>query len=230
MLVFQGTATGRFFAHHARGGKRLWEYDAGTGIIAAPISYAIDGVQYVAIAAGWGGGFALNGGDAAAAAGVRGGGRLLVFKLGGTAPRPADPPPAAARHFPIRPTFDDAPEIERGAALFSEYCAACHGVGAVGGGVTPDLRFSPPAIRENFAQIVNGGALVAQGMPAFAGQLAPRDLDAIALYLADRAYAAPTQPAASPPSAPRSRPEPGPDSPPGDAAPGSSSSETTVRR
>ena len=202
LLVFQGTATGRFFAHHARGGKRLWEYDAGTGIIAAPISYAIDGVQYVAIAAGWGGGFALNGGEAAAAAGVRGGGRLLVFKLGGAAKRPADPPPAPARHYPIRPTFDDAPEIERGAALFSEYCAACHGVGAVGGGVTPDLRFSPPAIRENFAQIVNGGAFVAKGMPAFAGQLAPRDLEAIALYLADRAYAEPPQPANRRPSAP----------------------------
>ncbi|MEZ4281495.1 MAG: PQQ-dependent dehydrogenase, methanol/ethanol family [Myxococcota bacterium] len=210
LLVFQGTATGRFIAHHARGGKRLWEYDAGTGIIAAPISYAVDGVQYVAIAAGWGGGFALNGGDAAAAAGVRGGGRLLVFKLGGVAKRPADPSPAPPRHFPLRPTFDDAPEIERGAALFSEYCAACHGVGAVGGGVTPDLRFSPPAIRENFAQIVNGGALAGKGMPAFAGQLAPRDLEAIALYLADRAYAAPAQPAPARPPAPAPVPVPAP--------------------
>ncbi|MBK7948516.1 MAG: PQQ-dependent dehydrogenase, methanol/ethanol family [Deltaproteobacteria bacterium] len=191
LLVFQGTATGRFTAHHARTGKRLWEYDAGTGIIAAPISYAIDGEQYVAIAAGWGGGFALNGGDAAAAAGVRGGGRLLVFKLGGRAKRLADPPPAPPRHYPVRPKLEDAREIERGAALFSEYCAACHGVGAAGGGVTPDLRFSPPAVRENFARIVNGGELAEKGMPAFAGQLAPRDLAAISLYLADRAWAAP---------------------------------------
>jgi len=205
LLVFQGTATGRFEARHARGGKLLWEYDAGTGIIAAPISYAIDGQQYVAIAAGWGGGFALNGGDAAAAAGVRGGGRLLVFKLGGMASRLPDPPPAPPRSYPIRPTFADAAEIERGASLFSEYCAACHGVGAVGGGVTPDLRFSAPPVRENFAKIVNGGALVEKGMPAFAGQLAPRDLVAISLYLADRAYAAPVEPS---PSAPVPRPAP----------------------
>lgn len=213
LLVFQGTATGRFTAHHARGGKLLWDYDAGTGIIAAPISYAIDGEQYVAIAAGWGGGFALNGGDAAAAAGVRGGGRLLVFKLGGTAKRLPDPPPAPARHYPVRPTLADAPEIERGASLFSEYCAACHGVGAVGGGVTPDLRFSAPAVRANFAKIVNGGALVPKGMPAFAGQLAPRDLAAIALYLADRAHAEPIPPKSIPsvptPGAP-ARPRPNP--------------------
>ncbi len=200
LLVFQGTATGRFTAHHARGGKLLWDYDAGTGIIAAPIAYAIDGEQYVAIAAGWGGGFALNGGDAAAAAGVRGGGRLLVFKLGGDAKRLPDPPPAPPRQFPLRPSLSDAPEIERGASLFSEYCAACHGVGAVGGGVTPDLRFSSSAVRANFAKIVNDGALMQNGMPAFAGQLAPRDLAAISLYLADRAYAEPVrvQPAPTP--------------------------------
>ena len=210
LLVFQGTATGRFTAHHARTGKLLWEYPAGTGIIAAPISYAIDGVQYVAIAAGWGGGFALNGGAAAAAAGVRGGGRLLVFRLGGDAKPLPDPPPAPPRHYPVRPTLADAAEIERGASLFSEYCAACHGVGAVGGGVTPDLRFSAPAVRENFAAIVNRGALVEKGMPAFAGQLAPRDLAAISLYLADRAYAEPITPTSSSslPTAPPMAPTP----------------------
>lgn len=203
LLVFQGTATGRFEARHARTGALLWDYDAGTGVIAAPISYAIDGVQYVAIAAGWGGGFALNGGEAAAAANVRGGGRLLVFRLDGEAPRLPDPPAAPARSFPVRPAASEAREIERGASLFSEYCAACHGVGAVGGGVTPDLRFSAPAVREQFAEIVNGGMLAPQGMPAFAGELAPRDLAAIQLYLAERAWA---EPVPAPPSVPSSVP------------------------
>jgi len=210
LLVFQGTATGRFTAHHARTGKRLWEFPAGTGIIAAPISYAIDDVQYVAIAAGWGGGFALNGGEAAAAAGVRGAARLLVFRLDGKAMPLPDPPPAPQRHYPPRPALADAAEIERGASLFSEYCAACHGVGAVGGGVTPDLRFSSPGVRQHFARIVNGGELTQQGMPGFAGQLAPRDLAALQLYLAERAWAAPPAPGeaaagpeAGPPPAPR---------------------------
>ena len=208
LLVFQGTATGRFIAHHAETRKLLWEYAAGTGIIAAPISDAVGGEQYVAIAAGWGGGFALNGGDAAAAAGVRGGGRLLVFRLDGQAERLPDPPPAPARHLPPRPGPTDAPEIERGAALFSEYCAACHGVGAVGGGVTPDLRFSAPGVRQRFARIVNGGELVEKGMPAFAGQLAPRDLAALSLYLADRAHAAPPERKAPLRAAPAVAPNP----------------------
>ena len=58
-LVFQGTAHGTFAAYRASDGERLWETPAGTGIVAAPISYELDGVQYVAVMAGWGGAFAL---------------------------------------------------------------------------------------------------------------------------------------------------------------------------
>ncbi|MAG32972.1 MAG: PQQ-dependent dehydrogenase, methanol/ethanol family [Deltaproteobacteria bacterium] len=190
-LVFQGTATGSFVAHDARTGEHLWETEAGTGIIAAPISFAVDGVQFVAIAAGWGGGFALNGGDAAAAAGVRGGGRLLVYRLGGDAPPLPAPPPAPPRFMPPPPAPGSQVAIERGASLFSEYCAACHGVGAVGGGVTPDVRFMAPAVRALFADIVLRGAFAARGMPGVGDRLEVADLEAILLYLADRAHAAP---------------------------------------
>jgi quinohemoprotein ethanol dehydrogenase len=186
-LVFQGTATGRFLAHDARSGALLWGADTGTGVIAAPISYAIAGVQYVAIAAGWGGGFALNGGDAAAAAGVRGGGRLLVFRLGGHADPLPPPAPAAKRSLPP-PPVGSAADIDRGASLFSLHCAACHGVGAVGGGVTPDLRFVAPEIRAAFEEIVLDGALLSRGMPGLAGTLEPEDLELILLYLSDRAH------------------------------------------
>jgi mono/diheme cytochrome c family protein len=183
-------ATGRFAAYHAESGERLWETDAGTGVIAAPISYAVDGVQYVAVAAGWGGGFALNGGAAAAAAGVRGGGRVLAFRLDGRANPLPPPPPAPPRHLPPPPPEGSEVPIERGAALFSAHCAACHGVGAVGGGVTPDLRFSPPEIRDAFAEIVLDGAFSARGMPSFAATLSKTDLPPILLYLAQRAQAA----------------------------------------
>ena len=54
-LVFQGTADGRFVAYRARDGKKLWEAPAGTGVMAAPITYQVGGVQYVTVAAGWGG-------------------------------------------------------------------------------------------------------------------------------------------------------------------------------
>ncbi|MBL0901233.1 MAG: PQQ-binding-like beta-propeller repeat protein, partial [Reyranella sp.] len=54
-LVFQGTATGEFAAYDARNGRRLWRFDAQRGISSAPISYAVDGRQYVSVLVGWGG-------------------------------------------------------------------------------------------------------------------------------------------------------------------------------
>ena len=53
------------------------------GVIAAPMTYAIDGEQYVAVLAGWGGVWDLVAGTLAGKSGpVRNISRLLVFKLG----------------------------------------------------------------------------------------------------------------------------------------------------
>src|SRR5262245_28329131 len=139
-LVFQGTAHGRFVAYRARDGAKLWEAPAGTGVIAAPITYQVDGVQYVTVMAGWGGVFALAGGDAARAAGVRSVGRMLTYRLGGSAP----PPPPADLPPPPRPSIElhaRTSDVVAGGNLFHRWCATCHGVGAVGGGVLPDLRY-----------------------------------------------------------------------------------------
>jgi quinohemoprotein ethanol dehydrogenase len=54
-LVFQGRADGIFAAYRATDGERLWQFDAGTGIMAPPVTYTVDGKQYVTILAGWGG-------------------------------------------------------------------------------------------------------------------------------------------------------------------------------
>lgn len=51
-LVFGGTNEGQFFALDGRTGKPLWNFLTGAGINANPMSYAVDGRQYVAIAAG----------------------------------------------------------------------------------------------------------------------------------------------------------------------------------
>ena len=82
-LVFQGTADGRLVAYRADNGEQVWETRAGTGILAAPVTYMVDGQQYVSVMAGWGGAFALSGGEAAAASQVGGVGSLLSFTLGG---------------------------------------------------------------------------------------------------------------------------------------------------
>ncbi len=57
-LVFTGTKDQRFMAMDARTGSILWTYTAPAGVNAPPISYMIDGVQYVAVAAG--GNFQIN--------------------------------------------------------------------------------------------------------------------------------------------------------------------------
>ena len=54
-LVFQGRADGILAAYRATDGKQVWQFDAGTGIMAPPITYSVDGTQYVSVMAGWGG-------------------------------------------------------------------------------------------------------------------------------------------------------------------------------
>jgi alcohol dehydrogenase (cytochrome c) len=50
-LVFSGSDEGNFFALDAVSGKPLWDFQTGGPIAANPISFAVDGRQYVAIAA-----------------------------------------------------------------------------------------------------------------------------------------------------------------------------------
>src|SRR6516165_5101181 len=54
-LVIQGRADGVLAAYRANDGKPLWQADAGTGIMAPPVTYLVNGVQYVSVMAGWGG-------------------------------------------------------------------------------------------------------------------------------------------------------------------------------
>ena len=51
-LVFLGHIDGTFSAYDARTLKELWSFNAGTGINAPPVTYAVNGKQYVAVLAG----------------------------------------------------------------------------------------------------------------------------------------------------------------------------------
>ncbi|MDB5417237.1 MAG: glucose dehydrogenase, partial [Phenylobacterium sp.] len=55
-LVFQGAAEGQVYAYDAANGKQLWAYPTGNGVIAAPMTYELNGEQYVALMVGSGGG------------------------------------------------------------------------------------------------------------------------------------------------------------------------------
>lgn len=54
-LVFNGGTNDRMFrAYDARSGEQLWQFRTNSGIMAPPVSYEIDGVQYISVASGWG--------------------------------------------------------------------------------------------------------------------------------------------------------------------------------
>jgi len=187
-LLFEGSADGRFVAYRASDGEKLWESPVGTGVMAAPITYQIEGVQYVAVAAGWGASFGLSGGEAARLAGVRGGGRVLAWKLGGQAVLPPGRPPLGPVPEPDFAVPSTPAERRRGSLLYHTICSACHGPGAIGGGSgVPDLRYLRAAQHARFAETVLEGLHEPRGMPRFDDALDAEDVRHIQAYLLEQA-------------------------------------------
>lgn len=182
-LVFQGTADGRFVAYSADKGAKLWEVSVGTGVIASPVTYEIDGTQYVSIMVGWGGAFALTGGSIGLPVTP---GRLLTFALNGKQKVPVAVAQTTATPAAIE-SKASAEVIGKGGDLFARNCAVCHGLAALGGGgVLPDLRYSSPATFNSYSKIVLDGTLVSEGMPAFKNSLKVEDVEAIKAYVISR--------------------------------------------
>ncbi len=182
-LVFEGTAGGNFEAYRASTGEKLWSFAAQTGVMAGPVTYAIDGEQYVAVLAGWGGVFPLAAGEVSFKSGrVRNISRMLVFNLGGTAALPAIEPPEEPLLTPLPNRASDA-TIHKGEQLFQRYCAACHGDVAVSGGVLPDLRHSGTLDNNEWFSDVLGGMLQSEGMVSFAKELSHDDAAAVRAYV-----------------------------------------------
>jgi PQQ-dependent dehydrogenase (methanol/ethanol family) len=184
-LVFQGLGSGEFVAYAADTGTKLWSFEAGTTIMAGPVTYAVDGEQYVAVLAGRGGGAGFVGGPTGVYwNGLINENRLLAFKLGGTIKLP--PARKLVRQVSIpdelRPIVEDKALIGRGKKVYEQYCYMCHGLGVFSGGVIPDLRYANPQTLANWEAIVIGGSRSAQGMRSFEGALSAEDA------LATRAY------------------------------------------
>jgi alcohol dehydrogenase (cytochrome c) len=78
-LVFTGAATGEFMAVDARNGKKLWEFQTGSGIIGLPVTWEHKGKQYVSVVSGAGGVWALLGDERMSQ--TPAGGSLWTFSL-----------------------------------------------------------------------------------------------------------------------------------------------------
>lgn len=186
-LVFQGNGAGYFSAYRATDGEKLWQFPAQTGVVAAPMTFELDGEQYVTVMAGWGGIFPLMTGPLAWNAGEPvNRSRILTFKLKGEASLP--PPDNRVRTMQDMTAIELDPEVvDRGFRKYDAYCGPCHGAGAVGGGVVPDLRYSaflPSA--EGWVQVVLEGALAGNGMASFKQELTAPDVEAIRQYVIGR--------------------------------------------
>jgi len=187
-LVFQGNAKEEFAAFSADKGEKLWSFATQTGVIAAPMTYAVDGEQYVAVLAGWGGVWDVAPGVLSAKSGrPRNISRLLVFKLGATGELP--PAPALRDMVLDPPAFTGtAEQLAHGAALYGRFCSVCHGDAAVAGAINPDLRHSGAIGDANaIRMIVVDGALSHNGMVSFKSAVNAGDAEAIRQYIIKRA-------------------------------------------
>jgi quinohemoprotein ethanol dehydrogenase len=187
-LVFQGTGMGEFVAYRADTGERLWSAPTQAGVLAAPVSYTVDGEQYVAVEVGWGGAFGLAAGELARDSHIASNlPRVLVYKLGGTAQLPALPAVVPAVLDPPPDAASQAVVIE-GKALYHMYCSTCHGDSATSSGVLPDLRYSELLKNADaWTSTVRDGLRTGKGMVAFKDEVSPADAAKIRDYVIHRA-------------------------------------------
>jgi quinohemoprotein ethanol dehydrogenase len=206
-LVFQGQGTGEFAAYAADSGKKVWSIKTGSAIDSVPVTFLLNGEQYVITAVGWGSGSRLfaPARTMATPESKRGPVRLYAFKLGAKTPFPY--PKVEIPPVPKPPEQEVSEEIiRRGEKLYGTFvCDGCHSPGLDGSGAwvldgaVPDLRYMPPDAHKDWYQIVLGGSHWDSGMPGFANppkfafpsdKMTVADADALHAYVIDGAWKA----------------------------------------
>jgi quinohemoprotein ethanol dehydrogenase len=182
-LVFKGNGGGALSAYDAETGSELWHAHTGIDVMAPPSTYELDGEQYVVALAGTGG---THGGHVATFDHDNAG-RVLAFKLDARTPMPAvgKRPPRSVSV----PRLDVSPEVvAQGRVAYSNNCTFCHGIGANGSGLVPDLRYASKKTHDQWDDIVRGGIRQTKGMASFADVVSVEESRAIQAYILDRAW------------------------------------------
>ncbi len=191
-LVFQGTSDGYLKAYDSRNGKEVFSYDVGVGILAPPITYMLDGTQYVTVAAGWGGGYGMKNiltdklrSDL-----------VLTFRLGIDKKESKvnvlheENQMAFHRYAPKNAPIQPGPKVTiskktflQGETVFNTNCAVCHVVDDSRGGIAPNLLTSHMIEKQVLPVVLLDGALQSRGMPSFEGKLKRSEVEALSGYL-----------------------------------------------
>jgi quinohemoprotein ethanol dehydrogenase len=178
-LVFQGGGNGYFKAYDAENGEKLWEADLGTGIMAAPITFEVDGIQYISVAVGWGGPL----GKSMQFTEYNYPGTVYTFALGESTPFPDYPKPPPNKFAVF--DFETNPEtLAHGKTLYNNHCFHCHNqIARETGGAIPDLGYMNKSKYESFEAVVLEGLFSQNGMPNFKKQLTTNDVLDIKNYI-----------------------------------------------
>lgn len=183
-LTVQGGIDGYLYIYRSTTGKLLRRIYIGTAIMAAPMTYAVDGQQYLAITAGLGGSLGVERLDGMVSFERENRERLLVFKLGGGAVSiPPRVTPQALRSAP-KEYRGTAAQVAQGRRLFGDHCSACHGAEGHANNF-PNLWNLPPEIHAAFNDIVLRGAFKDAGMADFSDVLTKEDARDIHAYISE---------------------------------------------
>ena len=190
-LIFQGTWNGTFAAYDAENGNALWQYQSDSAILAGPISYELDGEQYIAVAQGSGGTVMLTVGEELKRNRVNQN-KLLVFKIGdfnqtqsvAKNSETGAGEESLATILALGHRANTDPEIiKKGETLYGQNCATCHGISAKSNHIVPDLRYMSEQTHSDFIGIVLGGSYAHKGMIGYYETLSLEDAEAIHSYL-----------------------------------------------
>ncbi len=191
-LIFQGRGTGEFVVMDAASGEQLHSIDAGTSMMAGPMTYTVEGEQYVAVMAGLGGAAGQQYFPGTAAHKYGNKGRIIAFKLGGGS-------------VPKRPEVEHVseeaplPPVERrgtpeqwaaGAELYVRNCTKCHSSMDGRSSGIPDLKRMSAAGHRDFNDVMLKGTLASKGMGSYSGLLSADEIETIHAYLIDLAWQA----------------------------------------
>lgn len=179
-LVFVGHNDGRIIAYDATNGEQLWEFMTDAGANAPPMTYEVDGKQYISI---------FSGGNSLA--GTQHGDKIYTFSLEGQYATLEDVPDDGINSSPFFKDTDnengqgqtEAPEgdavVQEGLKIYENNCLACHGAEGVGGHNGPKLNNLDWTKEELIAQVKNGSG----NMPPFEGSLSEEEINAVVEYL-----------------------------------------------
>ena len=183
-LTIAGAPSGHVNFYDAESGELLRSIETGTGIIAPPTTYELDGEQFLVIAAGHGGIGQLGYGPGVAPLRYKNSERLLVYKLGG-GETPLPPVVEPPMMYPIEEGLPQDPAIiANGKEKYERFCIQCHSTRNAPNAF-PDLWNMNEGVTAAFDAIVLEGAFAFAGMAGFSDVLTPDDTLAIKAYIAD---------------------------------------------